>query len=161
MNGSGLTGPTARRLGLLLIVIGVLLALDTLLDLAVIYRLWPVLVAMVGVGLIGIFFKGQSRVPVFLAAGVYLVCFSGLALFCSFTSWAATANLWPLFITFLGVVFVALFFFHEKRHVYLLTGLLLISVSAVFCVILAAGAEWWWTIFILAGLSILAAELFK
>jgi hypothetical protein len=161
MDENRFAGPTARRLGLLLIVIGVLLALDTYLDLAVVYKLWPVLVAMVGVGLTGIFFKGRSRVPLFLAAGVYLVCFSGLALFCSLTSWAAMAKLWPLFITFLGAVFVALFFLHEKRYVYLLTGLLLGSVSAVFCVILAAGAEWWWTIFILAGLSILAAELFK
>ena len=161
MNEDGLAGPTARRLGLLLIVIGVLLALDTFLDLAVVYRLWPVLVAMVGVGLIGIFFKGQSRVPVFLVAGVYLLCFSGLALFCNFTSWAAMANLWPLFITFLGAVFVALFFFHEKRRTYLLTGLLLVSLSAVFLVTQTLGADWWWTILILAGLSILAAEQFK
>ena len=161
MNANGLGGATAIRLGLLLIVIGVLLALDTFLDLSVVYRLWPVLISMVGIGLIGIFVKGNSRVPMFLVAGVYLLCFSGLALFCNFTSWAAMANLWPLFITFLGAVFVALFFFREKGHAYLLTGLLLISLSVVFCVILTVGADWWWTILILAGLSILVAEQFK
>jgi len=161
MNEDGLAGPTARRLGLLLILIGALSALDTLLDLAVVYKLWPVLIAMVGIGLIGIFYKGNSKVQMFLVAGVYLLCFSGLALLCNFTSWAAMANLWPLFITFLGAVFVALFFVREKGHAYLLTGLLLISVSVVFCVILTVGADWWWTILILAGLSILAAEQFK
>jgi hypothetical protein len=161
MNASGLASPTARRLAFLLIVIGVLLAMDTFLDLSVVYKLWPVLVAMVGVGLIGIFFKGNSRVPMFLVAGVYLLCFSGLALFCSFTSWAAMASLWPLFITFLGVVFACLFFFREKRRAYLLTGLLLVSTSAVFSVTQNFGAHWWWTILILAGLSILVAEKAK
>jgi drug/metabolite transporter (DMT)-like permease len=100
-------------------------------------------------------------VPIFLVAGVYLLCFSGLALFCSFTSWAAMASLWPLFVTFLGVVLVALFFFREKRRAYLLTGLLLISLSAVFSVTQTFGAHWWWTILILAGLSILVAEKAK
>jgi hypothetical protein len=52
MNADGLAGPTASRLGFLLIVIGVLLALDTFLNLAVVYKLWPVLVGMIGVGLI-------------------------------------------------------------------------------------------------------------
>jgi hypothetical protein len=31
----------------------------------------------------------------------------------------------------------------------------------VFCVTMTAGADWWWTILILAGLSILVAEQFK
>jgi len=161
MNANELAGPTARRLAVLLIVIGVLLALDTLLDLSVVYKLWPVLVAMVGVGLVVMFFKGSSRVAMFLVAGVYLLCFSGLALYCSLATWAAMASLWPLFITFLGVVFVALFFFREKRRLYLLTGLLLMSLSAVFSVTQTFGAQWWWTILILAGFSILIAEKAK
>jgi len=161
VNANGLASRTARRLGLLSIVIGVLLALDTFLGLSLVYKLWPVLVAMVGIGLIGIFVRGNPKVPMFLVAGVYLLCFSGLALFCNFTSWALMANLWPLFITFLGMVFVALFFFREKRHAYLLTGLLLVSLSVVFCVILTVGVDWWWTIFVLTGLSILLAEQFK
>ena len=53
MNANGLASPTAKRLAFLLIVIGVLLALDTFLNLAVVYnKLWPVLVGMIGVGLI-------------------------------------------------------------------------------------------------------------
>ena len=71
------------------------------------------------------------------------------------------ASLWPLFITFLGVVFIALFMFQQRRHGYLLTGLLLVSISVVFCVNLALGSDWWWTVFVLAGVSILVAEQFK
>ncbi len=161
MNANGLASQTARRLAFLLIVIGVLLALDTFLDLSIVYKLWPMLIAMVGAGLIMIFFEGNSRVPMFLVAGVYLLCFSGLALFCSFTSWDALTSLWPLFVTFLGAVFIALFFFREKDRVYLLPGLLLVSLSAVLAVTQTFGARWWWTIFILTGLSILVAEKAK
>jgi hypothetical protein len=158
-SSSEVTNPLPTRLAILLLVIGLLFALDTFLELSVVYKFWPVLVAMTGVGLIGIFLKGNARVPMFLAAGVYLVCFSGLALYCNFTSWGATAELWPLFVTFLGVVFVGLFCFQKRRRVYLLVGLLLVSLSVVFYLTLNLSGRLWWTIFILAGLSILAAEV--
>lgn len=161
MNTSELSKPVLFRLGLLLIVIGILLALDAFFELSVVYELWPLLITMTGGGLIAIYLKGNARVPMFLVVGVYLLCFSFLALYCNFTSWAAMANLWPLFITFLGAVFLALFFFQEKRHGYLLAGLLLASISLVFCVNLALGSDWWWTVFVFAGLSILVAEQFK
>ena len=161
MNANGLTKPVLVRLGVLLIVIGILLAVDTFFQLSVIYKFWPLLIAMLGGGLIAIFLKGRSRVSMFLVTGVYLLCFSVLALFCNFTTWAAMASLWPLFITFLGLVFIALFMFQQRRHGYLLTGLLLVSISVVFCVNLALGSDWWWTVFVLAGLSILVAEQFK
>ncbi|MBN1854640.1 MAG: hypothetical protein JW829_18050 [Pirellulales bacterium] len=164
MHGNGLTRSTAnsiKRLAFLLILIGLLIALDTFLKLDVIYRLWPILIAMVGGGLIGIFYHGNSQVPMFLVTGVYLLCFSGLALYCSFTSWTAMARLWPLFITFLGVVFLALCTIREKRRMVLLAGLLLISLSAMFSVTQSFGAGWWWIILILVGLSILVAEKVK
>jgi hypothetical protein len=153
--------PVGVRLGLLLLFIGAALALDAFLDLSVVYRLWPLLVTMVGVGLVGIFAKGGFRVPMFLAAGVYLVCFSVLALYCNFTSWDLMADLWPLFVTFLGVVFLALCCFQKERHVYLLVGLLLVSASAVLYLTLNLSSRWWWTTFIFAGLSILVAEMSK
>ena len=161
MNAHGLAGPSLQRLAFLLIGIGLLLGLDAYLELSVVYRLWPALLVMLGVGLIGIFVNGNSREPLFLAAGVYVLCFSVPAFFCSLTSWTALASLWPLFITFLGLVFLALFFFREKRLVHLLTGLLLVSLSAVFTLTLTFGLQWWWTVLVLAGLSILIAERAK
>lgn len=158
MNSDGFASLSIRRLAYLFIAIGLLVAVDSYLELFFVYKLWPLLVAMVGMGLIGIFVKGNARVPTFLVSGVYLVCFSGLALYCSFTSWAEIALLWPLFITFLGIVFLALFFFQENRRVYILLGLLLISLSVVFFLTQTLGANWWWTVLVLAGLSILFAE---
>lgn len=158
-NSGEVTNPVPLRLALLLLVIGLLFALDSFLKLDVIHRLWPMLLAVTGIGLIGIFLKGHVRVPMFLIAGVYLVCFSGLALFCNFTSWAALGHLWPLFITFLAVVFVALFCFHQARRAYLTMGLLLASASVVFYLTLSVSARLWWTVFVLAGLSILVVEM--
>jgi hypothetical protein len=149
------------RLAVLLLVVGALFALDASLNLSVVYKFWPVLVATMAVGLMGIFLKGNARLPMFLAAGVYLLCFSGLALFCNFTSWTAMADLWPLFIAFLGAAFVALFCFQRSRPVCLLAGLLLVSVSVVFFLTLNVSGRLWWTSFLLAGLSILVTEAAK
>ena len=67
----------------------------------------PLLITSLGGGLVGIFHQRGRRESVFLGAGVYLICFSLLALYCSFTSWSRLAVLWPLFIGFLGVAFLA------------------------------------------------------
>lgn len=153
--------PVPTRLAVLLLVVGALFALDAVLNLSIVYKFWPVLVAATAIGLVGIFVKGHARLPMFLAAGVYLFCFSGLALFCNFTSWAVMADLWPLFITFLGAAFVTLFCFQKTRRVYLLAGLLLVSVSVVFFLTLNVSGRLWWTSFLLAGLSILVTEAVK
>lgn len=149
---------TAIRLGVLLLVIGLVSAVDSLLQLSVVHKLWPLLVVALASGLLGIFVKSGRRAPVFLATGTYLLCFSVLALCCTLTSWALLAVLWPLFITFLGLVFLALFQFHSARRFNLLAGLLLVSLSAVLGVLVTLGAKYWWTAFVLAGLSTLAAE---
>ena len=149
---------TPRRLAILLIVIGLLLAVDSFLELSIVYRFWPLLLTMFAIGLIGIFVRGGARESLFLAAGVYLACFSVLALYCNFASWSALGRLWPLFVAFLGAVFAALFRFQGKRRVHLLLGLLLFSVAAVFFVVFTLGGRFWWTIFILVGLSVLASE---
>ena len=158
MNADGLATPTMRRVAFLLIAFGLLLALDSYLGLSFVYKLWPLLAAAVGIGLVGMFLKGNAKVPAFLVAGVYILCFSALALYCNFTSWAAMAALWPLFIAFLGASLLALFFLAERRRAYILTGLLLVSLSVVFFLTQTLGTNWWWTVLVLAGLSILFAE---
>ena len=147
-----------RRLALLLIVIGVLFAVDSALNLSVIYKLWPVLLTIVAVGLIGISTKRATRGDVFLASGVYLLCFSGLALVCNFTSWRHVHNVWPLFIAFLGVVYVVLHFARGRSRRCLLLGLLLLSIAAVLWVFLTFSGRFWWIAFVLVGLSLLVSE---
>jgi len=149
---------TSRRLGLFFIVVGSVFAADSLLDLDVASHLWPLLLAMPALGFLGMYRQGGGRDAAFLVVGVYLGCFSILALYCSLTSWAELAEIWPLFITFLGVVFLALFQFRSRKRSHLLVGLILVSLSVVFLVVLTLGMRYWWTVLVLAGASILLAE---
>lgn len=157
-NTDNLEKTTYTRLAILLIVIGALLALESYIEVSCIRKLWPLLITILGTGLIGVFIKRKTSGSLYLAAGEYLVCFSGLALYCSFTSWDHMSRLWPLFILFLGIVFLTLFPVNRKKRLLLLTGLILISVAAVFLFIFAlADMRYWWTIFILIGISLLVS----
>ncbi|MBC8373712.1 MAG: hypothetical protein H8E53_08980, partial [Planctomycetes bacterium] len=83
---------------------------------------------------------------------------SGLALYCNFTDWAMLAVLWPVFIVFLGLAFLAVFFACGRNRWYLLLGLLLLSTAVVLWLFLALSGQFWWTAFILVGVSLLVWE---
>jgi hypothetical protein len=134
-----------------------LFASDSLLKLSFVYKLWPVIILILGIGLVGIFAKRKASGDIFLAAGEYLICFSGLAFYCNFTSWKNMSEIWPLFIAFLGIVFVTLFVLHSKKRFLLLLGLLHLSLSIFFFLVFSLTGQLWWTIFILVGVSILVS----
>ena len=149
------------RFGLILVVIGLLLAIDSILKLSLIYKLWPVLITIVGVGFIGIFKQRDRKEPLYLSVGIYFIGFSFLALYCNVTSWSVLSTLWPLFIAILGIALIGSFIFCRHRRMQLLLGLLLISLSTVFFFVFTLDSRLWWTGFILGGISILASELAK
>lgn len=141
-----------KRLGILLIIIGIFLAINSYLGFSG-YKLWPVLSLSLGLAFIGIF--RNHREAIYLAIGVYIVSFSFLALYCNFTLWGNLAYLWPLFITFLGIVFITLFFYYKKKPILLFIGFLLLVLSVFFFLVFSVSAQLWWTIFIFVGLCIL------
>jgi hypothetical protein len=143
------------RLGLLLACIGILLAVDTMTDLFFIYRLWPLLTAVLGIGFIGIYIRRSRREGVYIGVGAYILGFSGLSLYCSLTSWAAMATLWPVFIGLMGLSFIFGFFFGNRHPALLLTGLLFISLAILFYSVFSMNQRLWWIVFIFAGISFL------
>jgi hypothetical protein len=143
------------RLGVLLALIGVIMAVDTLTDLSFVGRLWPLLITVLGIGFIGIYIRRSRRESVYLGIGVYAIGFSGLALYCSLTTWAALATLWPVFIGLLGLSFVFGYLFGKRGPALLLAGLLFISRGALFYSIFSLNQRLWWSILILAGVSFL------
>lgn len=147
-----------HRLALMLIVIGMLFAVDTIAGTAVVWRLWPLTITIMGIGFLGIFAKRERREVPYLAVGVYLICFSGLALYCNFTAWTVLAALWPLFVAFLGLALLAAFIFHRHSRRMLLMALLVISLAVGFFLVFNLSAGFWWVIFVLSGISILIAE---
>jgi hypothetical protein len=152
---------TYTRLAVLLIVIGLLIALELYTNISIIHNLWPVITIFLGIGLIGIFVKRKTSGMLYLASGEYLICFSGLALYCNFTSWQNVAQFWPLFIGFLGIVFLTLYFLNKQKRVLLFLGLVLVSLSFFFYFVFTLDVRYWWTIFVLVGLSILVTERIK
>ncbi len=146
------------RLGFLLSVVGVLLAIDMLADLAFLYKLWPLLITMLGIGFIGIHVKRSRKEVVYVGVGVYLIGFSALALFCNLTSWATLSSLWPLFIGLMGMSLLFGYFIANHRSALLLIGLLFISLSLVFFFVFSLNYRLWWTVFILSGVSFLVFD---
>ncbi|MHC4661515.1 MAG: hypothetical protein ACYS8W_07480 [Planctomycetota bacterium] len=152
---------TYRRLAILLIAIGVILAVDAFLGYSAAYKLWPVLILLPGIGFIGIFVKQKGRGALYLAIGEYLILFMGLALYCNFTSWRNLARIWPVFVTFFAIVLLSMFIFHHRNRFLFFLGLLLLFLSLFFFLVFSIGAQYWWAIFILVGLSILLSGKLK
>jgi uncharacterized membrane protein len=149
---------TNRRVAILLVAVGVLLAVDSFLKISLAEKLWPLLITITGGGMVGMYRKSGRRDVIFLAVGVYLIAFSAMALYLNFTDWGRIAALWPMFVAFLGLVFVATHFFHRRRRTVLRIGLLLLSVALGFSVSLQWGMQYGWTVLILVGLSLLVSE---
>lgn len=152
---------TYKRFAYLLIFIGLLLAADSYWGISLFLNLWPLLALMLGIGFIGIFLKKKKRGFAYFVIGIYLILFTGLALYCNFTSWGILSEYWPIFITFLGVVFISIFLYKKTSRAMLFLGLLLIFLSLYFFLIFSIGSNAWWTVFVLVGLSILLARINK
>jgi hypothetical protein len=146
------------RFAIVLFVIGALFGIDSLFHLSFVYKLWPLVITMLGVGFIGIFRTRDRREALYLTVGIYLICFSGLALWCDFTHWGSLKGLWPLFIAFLGIAVTCAYALCRKKYLWLLIGLLLISTSVVFFFVFSISHDLWWTVFLLTGTSVWIAE---
>lgn len=146
------------RVGLLLVAIGGLLAVEWLAKVEYIHRLWPLLLAIMGAGMLEIFRRRGRGEVAYLTVGVALLGCSAVALYCNFNAWGELARLWPVFVAILGVAFVAAFVWAQRQRVLLLAGLLLLSAAAVFYFVFAVDRHLWWTGFVLAGLSIMLTE---
>lgn len=143
------------RLGVLLTVVGVLLAVDSMADLAVIYKFWPLLIGLLGGGFLGIYVRRARREASYAAVGVFLLGVSAIILYCSFTSWSELLVLWPFFITALGVALCFGYPLGGRTPVLLLAGLLLVSLSAVLFFVLIVNPRLWWIVLVLVGASFL------
>jgi hypothetical protein len=160
-NANNIQASTARRFAVFLMILGLLFAADYYLKLAVMPRLWPLLISIFSIGLIGIFNRTRPRGGLYLAFGAYLFCFSILALIFNFTSWSMIGRAWPLFVAFLGIVLLIRYIFNGRHHLQLLLGLLIISLSIVFFLVFSLGSQYWWSALVLGGLSILVSEKTK
>ena len=69
------------RLGVLLAVIGAILAIDTMANLSVLYKLWPALCTVLGIGFIGIYLQRSRHEAMYIGVGSFFIGFSALAFY--------------------------------------------------------------------------------
>lgn len=146
-----------KRLSLILLVIGLVLAID-ISNASSLHKFWPILLTLLGSGFTGIYFKRRKRDGIYLFLGIYTLLFSGLAFYCSFTSWMGMSALWPLTILFTGITLLALFFIHNKSRTLLFWGMFFISISSLFLLLFLVSNQLWWTAFIFLAITIFVSD---
>ncbi len=149
------------RLGAMLSLIGVVLAIDTAANIRLLYKLWPLLCTVLGAGFIGIYLQRSRREAVYIGIGSFFIGFSLLALYCNFTTWAVLARLWPLFIVLPGLSMVLGFIFGRRSSIMLLLGLLLTSTGMVFLMVFVVNYRLWWTVFLFTGGSFFVFDIMR
>ncbi len=144
------------RLGIVLILLGLLFAAEHHFRIRILYRFWPLILTIWGCGFLKIYFRRERREASFLGLGLFVIFFSIFNLYFAFFGWEALTRLWPALIGLLGITFLCLFLFHRSKRIFLLIGMFLGSLCVIFFLVFYLSGDLWWTTFVLAGLSILA-----
>jgi len=148
------TRPTTWILSILLILSGVILLLESYGIVEGISRLWPVFPCILGIGFILLFARKRSDITL-LIIGTFLVWVSLLFFFLNFTAWRLLADLWPLFVLFLGFSFLAPVLWVGKRGVFVPLAIILIILGAAFLLVFTIDPRLWPATLVLFGISLL------
>jgi len=116
---------------------------------------WPLTVTLGGTALV-VAGTGRGRYGHgLIGVGVYLLLTSGLFLYLNFTTWSLMADLWPLFIGFLGVAIYVSGTGWKRRGVLLYLSLSLVALSGLFFLIFSVEPKFWPVSLVLFGISLL------
>ncbi len=148
------TRPTTWILSILLIVSGAILLLESYGLVDGISRLWPVFPCILGIGFILLFARKRSDVALPII-GTYLVCAGLLFFVLNFTTWHLLADLWPLFVLFLGLSFLAPVLWGEKRRIFAPLAFILILLGGAFLLVFTIDPRLWPATLILFGICLL------
>lgn len=153
--------PTTRVLAVLTILTGLILLSESYGYLSGIYRIWPVFPLILGTGFILLFLRRNRFDTTLVAIGTYLVCASILFFYLNFTDWVRLADLWPLFIGFLGLSFLAPIIWGSKRGIYIPIALFLIFLCGVFLLVFSVDTRLWPVSLVLFGICLLLIGRFE
>lgn len=149
------TRPTTSILAILCIISGSILLFESYGYFEGIYRIWPVFPLIMGIGFLLLFFQKSGHDSALLGIGTYLVLVSALFFFLNFTSWSILANIWPLFIGFLGLSFLAPIIWAGKRGVFILIAFFLLFLCGAFLLVFTIDTRLWPISLVLLGICLL------
>ncbi|MBW2263814.1 MAG: hypothetical protein JRG91_17775 [Deltaproteobacteria bacterium] len=146
-----------RLLAILCVVVGILLLLEQFHVLSGVHRLWPVFPAVVGAGLLVLFYQRGQQDLVLMGIGSFMIGVSSLFFLCNFTSWAILLDAWPAFIILVGLSSVAASFYAKRvRSAMWISGGSLVLLGLVFFVVFGVHPGLWPVSLISFGIWILA-----
>ena len=150
-----MTRATTRTIAILSILCGVVLILESYDYLEGIWRLWPIFPLILGIGFILLFFNRGRADAALLGIGTYLVCCGAFFFFLNVTTWALLAHLWPLFIGFMGLSFLAPVIWQGKRGIIVPIALFMLFLSGVLLLVVTVDNRLWPISLILFGACLL------
>lgn len=145
---------TAIRLGYLAVAVGIILGVDQYFSIGL-YRLWPLLLCVMGYSFGKFFLLHYKRNPLFLILSLIFIQLGALFLYSSFAGWHTMGTLWPAFIGIIGTTTLAHSFHSEHRKRFVFLGLINLSLMLVFFFVFSLSSSLWWTMLILLGVTLL------
>ncbi|MBM4387295.1 MAG: hypothetical protein FJ088_06115 [Deltaproteobacteria bacterium] len=124
-------------IGIILIFVSPVILLETTPVISGVYRLWPLIPLVFGIGSVLLFFKSGRNDSLMFGFGVYFIMLSVFFLYLNYTSWDRLSYLWPVFILLIGLAFLFLSLVKEIRLirffglVFSLAGIACISVFSI------------------------------
>jgi len=149
------TRPTTSILAILCIISGSILLFESYGYFKGIYLFWPVFPLIMGIGFFLLFFRKNRQDSALLGIGAYLVLVSMLFFFLNFTSWSILANIWPLFIGFLGLSFLAPIIWARERGVFIPIAFFLLFLCGAFLLVFTIDTRLWPISLVLLGICLL------
>lgn len=116
-----------------------------------VHNIWPIFSFIIGLGFLLLNKKQRKRDIVLTIIGWFMMLSSLLFVYLNLTSWTQVAFLWPVFITFAGISFLAVHR-NNKSKKFLYMGIGGILLSLIFIFIFGVSASLWPVSLIVAGI---------
>lgn len=153
------TRPSLTVLSVLFIIAGTILTLENFHVISGISRHWPMFLILTGLGFLLLFFKDKRFDSALVWIGSFLIPLGGFFYFLNFTSWRHMARLWPLFLGFAGISFLATTMVTKSRR-FLYLSITFVVVFSSLWLVFTVSLRLWPLSLIIFGLSLLAINHF-
>jgi hypothetical protein len=153
------TRRSLSTLAVLFIITGSVLTLENFHVISGISRHWPLVLMLAGAGFLLLFFKDMRFDPALVWIGTFLLPLGGFFYFLNFTSWKHIAHLWPLFLGFVGISFLATTIFAKSR-IFLYISIMFVMLFSALWLVFTVSLRLWPLSFIIFGLSLLLINFF-
>jgi drug/metabolite transporter (DMT)-like permease len=151
---------TLTVLSFIFIIFGIFLTLENYQLFIKVSGLWPLLLVVIGIGLIFLFFNRKGKDTGLIWLGSFFASFGIFFLYLNYTSWSDLSYLWPFFLCIVGISFAMSGIF-AKRKVLVYFAIIFIVMFLAFYLVFTISILLWPLSFVVFGLSLLIINYFN